>query len=113
VAEARAGACSVPLMIDAHHHLWDLAAREHRWLLGGQPWATGADRASGLRPYYEAVLAAFGPDRLLFGSDWPVCTLAAPHGQVCALYRELTAQLSAAEQDAIFGHTARRVYRLR
>jgi len=73
---------------------------------------TGADRATGLRPYYETVLAAFGPDRLLFGSDWPVCTLAAPYGQVCALYRELTAQLSAAEQDAIFGRTARRVYRL-
>ncbi len=74
---------------------------------------TGAARASDLRPYYETVLAAFGPDRLLLGSDWPVCTLAAPYGQVCALYRELTAQLSAADQDAIFGHTACRVYRLR
>jgi L-fuconolactonase len=74
---------------------------------------TGAARASDLRPYYETVLGGFGPGRLLFGSDWPVCTLAAPYGQVCALYRELTAQLSAAEQDAIFGHTARRVYRLR
>jgi L-fuconolactonase len=73
----------------------------------------GAARASDLRPYYETALAAFGPDRLLFGSDWPVCTLAAPYGQVCALYRELTAQLSAAERDAIFGHTACRVYRLR
>ena len=74
---------------------------------------TDAARASDLRPYYETVLAAFGPDRLLFGSDWPVCTLAAPYGQVCALYRELTAQLSAAEQEAVFGDTARRVYRLR
>jgi L-fuconolactonase len=72
-----------------------------------------AARASDLRPYYETVLAAFGPDRLLFGSDWPVCTLAAPYGQVCDLYRELTAQLSTAEQEAIFGHTAHRVYRLR
>jgi L-fucono-1,5-lactonase len=69
--------------------------------------------AGGLRPYYETVLAGFGPDRVLFGSDWPVCTLAAPYGQVCALYRELTAQLSAAEQEAVFGRTARRVYRLR
>ena len=33
-------------MIDAHHHLWDLAAREHRWLRGGQPWATDAELAS-------------------------------------------------------------------
>jgi len=74
---------------------------------------TSAARASDLRPYYETVLAAFGPDRLLFGSDWPVSTLAAPYGQVCGLYRELTAPLSAAEQLAIFGRTARRVYRLR
>jgi len=74
---------------------------------------TGTARASDLRPYYETVLAAFGPDRLLFGSDWPVSTLAASYGQVCDLYRELTAQLSAAEQLAVFGRTARRVYRLR
>jgi L-fuconolactonase len=74
---------------------------------------SSAIRASDLRPYYETVLTAFGPDRLLFGSDWPVCTLAAPYGQVCDVYRELTAQLSAAEQLAIFDRTARRVYRLR
>jgi L-fuconolactonase len=73
---------------------------------------TSAARADGLRPYYETVLAAFGPGRLLFGSDWPVCTLAAPYGEVCDMYRELTAQLSAAEQLAIFDRTARRVYRL-
>jgi L-fuconolactonase len=58
------------------------------------------------------VLAAFGPDRLMFGSDWPVSTLVASYGQVCDLYRELTAQLSAAEQEAIFDGAARRAYRL-
>jgi L-fucono-1,5-lactonase len=66
-----------------------------------------------LRPYYETVLAAFGPDRLIFGSDWPVCTLTATYRQVCDMYRVLIAQLSAAEQQTIFDHTARRVYRLR
>lgn len=70
-------------------------------------------RASDLRPCYETVLAAFGPDRLMFGTDWPVSTLAATYGQVCDMYRELTAQLSAAEQDMIFDHTARRVFGLR
>jgi L-fuconolactonase len=67
-----------------------------------------------------AVLAArsvphltFVLDHLMFGSDWPVSSLAAPYGDVCALYRELTADLSFAEQDAIFGGTARRVYGLR
>ena len=57
------------------------------------------------------ALAAFGPDRLTFGSDWPVSTLGAAYGQVCDLYRELTAQLSSAEQEAVFDRTARRVYR--
>jgi len=72
---------------------------------------TPAD-VSDLEPYYQAVLAAFGPDRLMFGSDWPVSTLAASYAQVCAMYQNLTAQLSSAEQDAIFDRTARRVYRL-
>ncbi|HYB17483.1 MAG TPA: amidohydrolase family protein [Streptosporangiaceae bacterium] len=73
---------------------------------------TSPASASGLRPYYETVLAAFGPDRLMFGSDWPVSALGATYGQVCDMYRELTARLSAAEQDAIFDGTARRVYQL-
>jgi len=74
---------------------------------------TSPASASGLRPYYETVLAAFGPGRLMFGSDWPVSTLAGSYRQVCGVYLELTAGLSAAEQDAIFDRTARRVYRLR
>jgi L-fuconolactonase len=69
-------------------------------------------RAGDLRPCYQTVLAAFGPDRLMFGSDWPVSTLAAPYGQVFDLYQELTAPLSPAERDAIFDRTARRVYQL-
>jgi L-fucono-1,5-lactonase len=73
---------------------------------------TSPARARDLRPYYETVLAAFGPDRLMFGSDWPVSALTATYGQVHALYRELTQQLSPAEQQAIFAATATRVYRL-
>ncbi len=65
-----------------------------------------------LRPYADAVLAAFGPDRLMFGSDWPVCTLAASYERVLATTRQLTEDLSAAEQDAIFSGTATRVYGL-
>jgi L-fuconolactonase len=73
---------------------------------------TSPARASDLRPYYETVLAGFGPQRLMFGSDWPVSALIAAYGEVHAMYRELTADLSPAEQDAIFAGTARRVYRL-
>jgi len=75
---------------------------------------TSPASASDLRPYYETVVAAFGPDRLMFGTDWPVSALhvVATYGQVCGLYRELTSQLSTAEQEMIFDRTARRVYQL-
>jgi len=65
-----------------------------------------------LVPYYETILAAFGPDRIMFGSDWPVCTLSASYAQVVAAARALTSELSATEQDAIYAGTARRTYRL-
>lgn len=62
-----------------------------------------------LRPYADTVLDAFGPDRLMFGSDWPVCTLAAPYGDVA----EVTAALvSPTERTRIFETTAVRVYGL-
>lgn len=73
---------------------------------------TSRARAAELGPCYQTVLAAFGPGRLLFGSDWPVSSLTAPYGQVCAMYQELTVQLSATEKEAIFSGTARRVYGL-
>ncbi len=74
---------------------------------------TEADPASwtvaDLRPYAGVVLDAFGPDRLMFGSDWPVCTLAASYGQVLDTARELTAM---SDPRQIFGATATRVYDL-
>jgi len=73
-------------------------------------WASWT--VSDLAPYVDVVLAAFGPDRLAFGSDWPVCLLAAGYAEVVAAAEQLTAGLSAAEQAAVFGGTARRVYRL-
>ena len=65
-----------------------------------------------LKPYVEVVLDAFGPERVAFGSDWPVCTLAAGYAEVVAAAEELTAGLSSADRDAVFGGTARRVYGL-
>lgn len=65
-----------------------------------------------LRPYADALLDAFGPQRLMFGSDWPVCLLAATYGQVVAAAEELTAELSDAEQAEVFSGTARSWYRL-
>jgi L-fucono-1,5-lactonase len=65
-----------------------------------------------LRPYADTAIDAFGPDRLMFGSDWPVCTLAASYAEVIAAARELTARLSAAEREAVFAGTAIRTYGL-
>ncbi|MFF1510161.1 amidohydrolase family protein [Streptomyces sp. NPDC058326] len=65
-----------------------------------------------LRPYADTLLDAFGPERLMFGSDWPVCTLAASYGDTLATARELTGALSRAERAAVFGGTAVRTYRL-
>jgi L-fuconolactonase len=65
-----------------------------------------------LRPYADVVLQEFGASRVMFGSDWPVCLLAADYGRVVATARELTAGLSATEREAVFGGTAVRAYRL-
>ena len=65
-----------------------------------------------LVPYVDHALAVFGPERLLFGSDWPVCLLAAPYARVVETARSLVARLSAPEQAAIFGGAARATYGL-
>lgn len=65
-----------------------------------------------LRPYVEAAIDAFGPARCMFGSDWPVCELAASYQQVYASLAELVASLSESEQAAIFGGTAAAFYSL-
>ncbi|MEW1646609.1 amidohydrolase family protein [Streptomyces sp. NPDC091219] len=69
-------------------------------------------RTADLRPYTDTALDAFGPSRLMFGSDWPVCTLAATYGQVTDTARELTRALDAAERAEVFEGTATRVYGL-
>ncbi|GAB3158698.1 amidohydrolase family protein [Microbispora hainanensis] len=70
--------------------------------------------AAALRPYVDVALGAFGPSRLMYGSDWPVCLLAGSlplwTETVSALLTD--AGLTAAEQEAVFRGTATRVYRL-
>jgi L-fuconolactonase len=65
-----------------------------------------------LQPYFDTVLEAFGPDRLRFGTDWPVCLLASNYHEVVDTAAQLTAGLSSAEQDEFWSGTARRFYRL-
>jgi L-fuconolactonase len=69
-------------------------------------------RPEDIRPYLDVVFEAFGPDRLMFGSDWPVCLLATSYGRVVELIGEYATGLSAAAHDALFGGTAQRFYGL-
>ncbi|MEV0704159.1 amidohydrolase family protein [Saccharopolyspora sp. NPDC050389] len=66
----------------------------------------------GMRPYAEHAFRLFGPDRILFGSDWPVCTLAAEYAAVVGVAEQLSATLSQTERAAVFAGNARRVYGL-
>ncbi|MEV8229195.1 amidohydrolase family protein [Streptomyces sp. NPDC079167] len=66
-----------------------------------------------LRPYADTVIDAFGPGRTMFGSDWPVCRLAASYTEVLDVARELTGRLGEDGQRSVLSETARRVYGLR
>jgi L-fuconolactonase len=65
-----------------------------------------------LKPYVQTALDCFGPQRLLFGSDWPVCTLAGSYQQVYDSMMDALGPLSDADRQAIFGETARKFYRI-
>ncbi|MGD8486559.1 MAG: amidohydrolase family protein, partial [Chloroflexota bacterium] len=65
-----------------------------------------------LHPYVERLLEWFGPARLMLGSDWPVCTLAASYEEVHEAAVDLMADLSDEERAAVFGATATTVYGL-
>ena len=70
-------------------------------------------RPEDIHPYLDVVFEAFGPDRLMFGSDWPVCLLAASYRQVAELIDDYVACLSAAARDKLFGGNALRFYGLK
>ena len=119
----------LPLVID---HLAKPRIKEHRtddWLphlraaaacpnvcckLSGM--VTEADRqrwkADDLKPYVQAALDFFGPERCMFGSDWPVCELAASYEQVYQALNDALGPISVSEHAAIFGGTASRFYGL-
>ncbi len=75
--------------------------------VGSATWS-----ADDLRPSIEAAAAAFGPDRLMFGSDWPVCILAGDYNQVWTETNKAISGFSASEREAMLGGTATRVYGL-
>ena len=66
-----------------------------------------------LRPYVDHLLEVFGPERLVFGSDWPVLTLACDYQGWMATSRRLLDHLEPSERGRIYGSNAERLYRLR
>jgi L-fuconolactonase len=67
-------------------------------------------RTEHLQPYVDRALALFGPERLMFGSDWPVCLLAASYRQVLESFRALLGGLSDRERRFVFSENAARFY---
>jgi L-fuconolactonase len=66
----------------------------------------------GLRPYLDVAFECFGYERLMIGSDWPVCTVAADYGRTMRVVTEYLRGRPAAEQDAVLGGNAARLWRL-
>jgi L-fuconolactonase len=65
-----------------------------------------------LWPYLDVAFECFRAERLMIGSDWPVCTLAGDYGRVMGVVKDYLSRRSAAEQHAVLGATAARVYGL-
>jgi len=65
-----------------------------------------------LRPYVEEALKLFGCDRMMFGSDYPVCLLASSYDRVLESFQELLEDLSDVDRDKIFSTNAQKFYRL-
>jgi L-fuconolactonase len=66
--------------------------------------------ASDFVPYLDTVLEAFGADRLMIGSDWPVCTIAADYHSTMDIVTQWSKQLSSEEQSLIMGDTCAYFY---
>lgn len=63
-----------------------------------------------LMPYVNVVLEAFGPQRIVYGSDWPVCLVAGSYAQVLSVARDFAGQLSKEERELFFYKNAQRIY---
>jgi L-fuconolactonase len=69
--------------------------------------------AAQFRPYLDVVFEAFGTERMMIGSDWPVCTVSAPYARVMAVVVDYIQRYTPRERDMILGENAVRAYGLR
>jgi len=96
-------------------HMRELASHGSVWckvsgLVTEADWTRWS--AEDIRPYLDVVFEAFGPDRLMFGSDWPVCLLAASYRRVRDLIDSYAEYLTDIERDKLFGANAVQFYGL-
>jgi L-fuconolactonase len=109
-----------PLIRDEIVELWasrmrEMGKRQNVWckvsgLVTEADWSSWT--AESLKPYLNTVVEAFGPQRLLAGSDWPVCLVASSYGRWFQVLNEYFEDFSIEERKAIFGETAMQVYKL-
>ena len=109
-----AGGLGAGLFEDWAGHMRGIARDTHALckLSGLATEAAPGWRVETLRPYVDVLLETFGPSRLMFGSDWPVLTENGDYAQWLAAAEALTAGLSEADRDQVFGGTAARFYGL-
>lgn len=93
----------------------ELARRENVWckvsgMVTEAVWSTWSEETLG--PYLDVVVEAFGVERLMAGSDWPVCLVASGYGRWFDVLRGYFSGFTEAERDAVFGATAVEVYGL-
>lgn len=95
--------------------MMELGQRENVWcklsgLVTEAKWDAWTPEA--LTPYLDVAVEAFGPERLMAGSDWPVCLVASGYAQWWNVLRDYFASFSEVERVAVFGGTAAQVYGL-
>ena len=66
-----------------------------------------------MAPYLDVAFEAFGPQRLMIGSDWPVCTVAASYGRAMAVVKDYLGRPSTEAQQAVLGGNAQRFWKLK
>jgi L-fuconolactonase len=96
-------------------HFAELAAFPLVWcklsgLVTEADWAAWTPEQ--LWPYIETALECFGPERLMVGSDWPVCTLASPYGRAMAVVEDALGGCSSRERASVMGGTAQHLWNL-
>ncbi len=87
------------MILDSHQHFWQVGRFDYPWM-----------RRAVEVLYVDQALEYFGPQRMMFGSDWPVCLLAASYDRVLDAAQSLLADLGDEDRNRIFSKKAAEFY---